>query len=199
MAKTKFYAVKKGYNEGVYTTWEECKKEVMGYKGAVYKSFSTYKEAKDFIDGVESSNDAINNSENKAIAYVDGSYNILTNEFSYGAIIFYKAQKYEFSKKFDNENSVMRNVAGEIEGAKMAIKFCLDNNIGEIDIYYDYQGIQNWAEGLWKTNKQATKEYKEYYDKALKKVKINFNKVVAHTNNEYNDLADKLAKKALGI
>ena len=140
MAKTKFYAVKKGNKEGVYNTWAECKEQVCGYKGAVYKSFSTYKEAEDFLKGVDSSDYIINDCENKAIAYVDGSYNKLTNDFSYGAIIFYKSQKYEFSKKFNNQNGDMRNIAGEIEGAKMAMQFCKDNDIDELDIYYDYQG-----------------------------------------------------------
>lgn len=199
MAKTKFYAVKKGNNEGIYTTWDECKKQVLGYKGAIYKSFSTYKEAQDFLNGVDHLEQVVCDCENKAIAYVDGSYNEVTNEFSYGAVIFYKSQQYEFSEKFDNENSSMRNVAGEIEGAKMAMQFCIDNDIKGIDIYYDYQGIQNWAEGLWKTNKLATKEYKQYYDNISKSVRVNFVKVAAHTNNKYNDLADKLAKKALGI
>ena len=41
----KYYAVFKGRNEGVYNTWEECKKEVNGYKGSDYKAFTTKKEA----------------------------------------------------------------------------------------------------------------------------------------------------------
>lgn len=51
----KFYAVKKGYSIGVYTDWNTCKKQVQGYSGAIYKSFSTEKEAKAFIKGNTSS------------------------------------------------------------------------------------------------------------------------------------------------
>ena len=46
----------------------------------------------------------------------------------------------------------MRNVAGEIEGAKLAMQFCIDNHIEEIDIYYDYEGVEKWCTGVWKTN-----------------------------------------------
>ena len=53
MAKQKFYAVKKGKNIGVYNTWDECKKQVNGFSGAEYKSFSTFQEAKEYIDGSE--------------------------------------------------------------------------------------------------------------------------------------------------
>lgn len=42
LAKQKFYAVKKGKNIGVYNTWDECKKQVNGFSGAEYKSFSTF-------------------------------------------------------------------------------------------------------------------------------------------------------------
>ena len=35
----KYYAVRKGRNPGIYTSWDLCLKEVKGYKGAIYKSF----------------------------------------------------------------------------------------------------------------------------------------------------------------
>ncbi len=44
----------------------------------------------------------------------------------------------------------MRNVAGEIEGAKLAMQFCIDNHIEEIDIYYDYEGVENGVRVLGK-------------------------------------------------
>ena len=36
----KFYAVKEGKKPGIYHTWDECKEQVNGYSGAVYKSFT---------------------------------------------------------------------------------------------------------------------------------------------------------------
>ncbi len=39
MAKQKFYVVWKGKNPGIYSTWEDCKKQIDGYPEAVYKSF----------------------------------------------------------------------------------------------------------------------------------------------------------------
>jgi len=91
----------------------------------------------------------------------------------------------------------MRNVAGEIEGAKKAMGFCIENKIPEVDIYYDYKGIESWANGEWEASKKGTINYKNYYNKVKKKLKVNFIKVKAHSNNKYNDMADKLAKDAL--
>lgn len=45
MAKKKFYVVWQGHKKGVFTTWEECKKQIDGYKEAQYKSFTDKKEA----------------------------------------------------------------------------------------------------------------------------------------------------------
>ena len=49
MAK-KFYAVRQGRVPGVYTTWSDCEKQVKGYGGAIYKSFSTEVEARAFVE-----------------------------------------------------------------------------------------------------------------------------------------------------
>ena len=49
----KFYAVKKGKKTGVFLTWDECKEQVTGFKGAVYKSFKTLPEAEAFLEESE--------------------------------------------------------------------------------------------------------------------------------------------------
>lgn len=43
-----FYAVRFGKNPGVYNSWNECKKQVSGFKGAIYKKFSTEISAVEF-------------------------------------------------------------------------------------------------------------------------------------------------------
>jgi len=43
--KNKFYVVWIGLNPGIYDSWEECRNQVEGWKGAVYKGFPTREEA----------------------------------------------------------------------------------------------------------------------------------------------------------
>lgn len=45
--KNKYYVVWKGVVPGVYTSWDECKKNVQGFEHALYKSFPTSEEAQD--------------------------------------------------------------------------------------------------------------------------------------------------------
>ena len=41
MPKTKYYVVWKGRRTGIYSTWEECSKQVTGFPDAEYKSFGS--------------------------------------------------------------------------------------------------------------------------------------------------------------
>ena len=46
----KFYVVWIGLNPGVYDSWEACRQQVEGWKGAVYKAFDTRAEAEEAIN-----------------------------------------------------------------------------------------------------------------------------------------------------
>lgn len=193
-----FYAVKKGRNIGIYNSWEDCKREVEGFSGAEYKKFKTYEEAKAFIEEESTDkNPSIDLNQDTAIAYIDGSFDLETHTFGFGAVIFYKGEKITFSQRYeDAELSNMRNVAGEIKGAEEVMKWALENNVKKLILYYDYMGIENWALGKWKTTKAGTKAYKEFYDTIKDKLNVNFIKVKAHSGDEFNEEADKLAKNS---
>lgn len=193
----KFYAVRRGHKTGIFTTWGDCKSQVDGFSGAEYKSFTTKSDAQTWLGGDTSS---IRQTDAEVIAYVDGSYNIHDKRFSYGAVLIIGEREFTFSHAFDNkELASMRNVAGEIAGSEFAVSYCIENKIKSIDIYYDYEGIEKWANGAWKTNKNGTRAYAEFIKNAREHVDIRFVKVVGHSGDKYNDMADRLAKDALGI
>lgn len=53
MAKKNYYAVKVGFKTGIFRSWEECSKYVIGYPGAKYKGFATLAEAEAYMSGTE--------------------------------------------------------------------------------------------------------------------------------------------------
>lgn len=190
----KYYAVKEGNKRGIFETWEECKSSVNGYKGALYKSFSSYEDALNYLNDKEESLSC------NTFAYVDGSYNVKTQEYSFGAILYYEGQMYKFKRKFGpDEYSRSRNVSGEIRGAAFIINYAIKQGIKELDLYYDYRGIEEFYTGAYKASKELPLIYQEFAQNAKKKIKVNFHKVKSHTNNKYNDLVDLLAKEALGL
>ena len=194
----KFYAVKEGRSNGVFGSWAECKKQVDGYSGAKYKSFKSMEEALEYIGGTKS---VCVNDADEITAYVDGSYNIATKEFSYGVVILKESEVItKFNGSMNDEDlASMRNVAGEIKGAEAAMRYALENGYKSIAIYHDYEGIARWCLGEWKANKEGTKAYKAYFDRIKDRINIRFVKVKGHSNDKYNDMADMLAKEALGL
>ena len=193
--KQKFYAVKKGFNTGIFLTWDECKKQTQGFKGALFKSFPTRNEAETYLNG-EITTNTNETTDDRYYIYVDGSY--FNGEYSWGMAI------YRQGKLIDTHNGIgkssdasqLHNVAGEIEGAIQATKWAIAND-EHIVICHDYIGLSQWALGHWKTNTQLTAEYAKFMKENLKLV--TFKKVAGHTGIEGNELADKLAKQALGL
>lgn len=216
----KFYAVRAGLNPGVYNSWDDCKKQVIGFKGAVYKGFDSLEAAKNFMNDDKSYVYIVSGTEQEiskdysaekivadskgnndtAFAYVDGSYDDNTKSFSCGIVFIHNGVQKSFAKRFGYcEASSMRNVAGEIEGASAAMKFCLDLKIKNLNLYYDYEGIAKWCLGQWKATKEHTEAYKNFYNSVKNNLNVNFIKVKGHSGNELNDLADSLAKSALNM
>lgn len=200
----KYYAVKQGRRCGVFHSWDECKKQVTGFPGAVFKSFQSYDEALTFTKGEQGSVQAGGLPESDQAdlpyAYVDGSFNAASGVYGYGVILVTEEGSFEFlGSGSDQEMVSMRNVAGEIEGSMRAVMEAVRLGFKKLTIYYDYMGIECWANGTWKTNKEGTKKYQEYMQLQRKQIQLRFCKVAAHTGVELNEAVDQLAKKAAGI
>ena len=203
MAKSKkFYAVRVGRDgPGVYESWEDCKKQVHGVARTVYKSFLTQEEAEAFIQGWEGGKEPEPQEPwDGAVAYVDGSFDKGTGDFSCGAVLFWQGEEREFSQRFaDPEMAAMHNVAGEIMGVLTVLEYCLEKGIPAVELHHDYEGLGRWADGSWKANKPGTQRYAARCQEAAKTMKLRFVKVKGHSGDENNDRADVLARKALGL
>lgn len=141
------------------------------------------------------------------ICYTDGSFN--TPGETHGGIVFwdrdtYKSRIHVYSK--NNNFTSMRNVGGEIIAAYCAIVSTVNKvkelNKESMDTYkltliYDYRGVGDWITGAWKTNKTATRWYKEAVTKLLAEVpnlSLNLVWVKGHGYSAGNNEADRVAE-----
>mgnify|MGYP000902990715 FL=1 len=194
---TKFYAVKKGKKTGIFSTWDECKEQVTGFKGAVYKSFKTLSEAEAFLEKNEKKIENIEEVDG-VYAYIDGSFDRINGIYGSGVVIVDGDKRHEYKHAGNREDyAQLHNVAGELEAAKFVMWYAVDKKIKEITLFYDYQGIEAWAVGDWKANLPYTQDYVKFYNKVKTAVKVNFVKVKAHTGIELNEVVDRLAKDAI--
>src|SRR5699024_3430530 len=210
----KFYAVKKGKKPGIYKTWPDCQKQVKGFSGAVYKSFTSLEEAEAFIGDASSSVSKtkqgeeirwLSKSDSKGqtdidtmSVYVDGSFDKKSGYFGYGGVVLYQGTKKSYKGGRNTEClDKMRNVAGEIIAAMHAVKIAKKAGVKKVVIYHDYMGIAEWALKSWHAKNDYTKEYQAYMQEQASELAIGFVKVAAHTGNQYNEEADQLAKDGI--
>ena len=204
MAAKKVYAVRKGHNVGVFDTWEECKASVEGFSGAEYKGFPTRAEAEAYCYGVAvSTPQPYKHSEAMAqdqlIAYVDGSYEHSLLKYAFGCIFLMPdGQVYVENGSGNNpESAKLRNVTGEMLGSMFAVRWAIKNGFRQIELRYDYEGVEKWVTGAWKSKTELTQKYAQSMQMWSTQIDIKFTKVAAHSNVFFNELADQQAKLAL--
>lgn len=103
------------------------------------------------------------------------------------------------------QNPVSRNIDGELMAVQEALLWIekdSQDKVKEYEIIYDYQGVGAWAKNEWNANTPLTQGYKKFVGDMLisllnKGVRVNFKWVKGHSGNEYNEIADDLAKVAV--
>lgn len=135
-------------------------------------------------------------------AYVDGSFNETTGVYGGGGVLIDQFGKmHKFSKSADNPTMArMRNVAGEILGVEAALSLAKKLGMTTLTIFHDYEGLSKWVTGEWMCRKHETMNYAKKVKKFVEGgLKVVFEHVKGHSGNKLNDLADELAKRAVGL
>lgn len=126
--------------------------------------------------------------------YADGACR--GNQFAeniggYGVVLLYGEHKKELKDAFKNVTNNQMEILSVIEGLKALKRFDLP-----IEVYSDSQYVVNTVNLNW--NKNANQDlWKELYSYIEKAKDIKFIKVKGHSDNEFNNRADKLANEAM--
>lgn len=139
----------------------------------------------------------------KNYAFIDGSFNPDNMTYGCGGFLIDQFGNKHIIKKCGTDPSLtrMRNVAGELLGARTVILKALELGMDELIIFYDYAGVEAWPTGVWKCNNSETKSYSDFVRSVLcsTKLKIYFQHVRGHSGVYGNEEADRLAKDAVGL
>jgi ribonuclease HI len=206
---TKYYAVARGHRTGIFILWNDCKEQVIGYKGAVYKKFDTKEEAENYIQSfvvVLIETDIL---DVDYYVYTDGacSNNGRPNAKAGIGIFFGINDERNLSRKLDGKQT--NNVA-ELQAIIETYNIIKYDILAgkKITIVSDSEYAIKCAVIYGKKcdkvsymNKELVKTIYELYKD---KTNIKFLHVKAHTKNTDihsigNDNADKLANIAIGL
>lgn len=136
----------------------------------------------------------------KVVIYTDGACSGNPGPGGWGAILMYKGVKKEISGGSKQTTNNIMELTAVIEGLKM-LKFPC-----EVDLYSDSAYVVNafeqkwifgWIKKNWKTAAGDPVKNKELWEELYGLTKIhtvNFIKVKGHSDNEYNNRCDELAR-----
>ena len=139
----------------------------------------------------------------KVIIYTDGACSGNPGPGGWGAILMYKDVKKEISGgNPDTTNNIME-ITAVIEGLKM-LKFPCEVSLYSDSAYvvnaFEQKWIFGWMKKGWKTAGKSPVKNKELWQELYELTKIHkvtFIKVKGHSDNEYNNRCDELARSEI--
>jgi len=139
----------------------------------------------------------------KVIIYTDGACSGNPGPGGYGSILMYKDTRKEISGGSKETTNNIMEITAVIEALKL-LKFPC-----EVEVYSDsayvvnafLQGwLENWKKNNWRTAGKDPVKNKELWqelDSLCSIHKVKFIKVKGHSDNEYNNRCDELARNAI--
>ncbi|MCF7822626.1 MAG: ribonuclease HI [Candidatus Marinimicrobia bacterium] len=222
----KFYAVFQGKQPGIYNAWEDVNKQVSGFKGAKYKSFSNRDEAVEWLrECVLSAKESVDESlieiikthlsdfpsstvhssrrsENQIIIHTDGGASPNPGVGGYGVVL----EKGSYRKELSAGYQLTTNNRMELMACIAALQAL--NEPSELILYTDSKYVvdsitKGWVE-RWRTKgwKKSDGQLAENIDlwiilvDLLEIHSVQFQWVKGHAGNKENERCDVLANGA---
>lgn len=139
----------------------------------------------------------------KVSIYTDGACSGNPGAGGWGAILMYNGSSKEISGYNQETTNNVMEIMAVIESLKLLKEPC------QVDLYSDSaylinsfnQGwVENWQANGWKTSNKEPVKNRELWETLIKLNnlhKISWIKVKGHSDNEYNNRCDKLAREAI--
>ena len=139
----------------------------------------------------------------KVIIYTDGACSGNPGPGGWGTILMYEGPKKEISGGQKNTTNNVMEITAVIEGLKLLKYPCI------VEIYSDsayvvnafnQHWISNWKKNGWKNSKKEDVKNRELWEELeslLKPHDVTFIKVKGHSDNEFNNRCDELARNAI--
>lgn len=211
----KYYAVRKGRQMGIFTTWEECQNQIFGYKGAQFKSFSTEQEALEYLGLTYGNKKNIKKEEeeeessgpfnpgppsNMFQVWTDGSS--VAQKAGFGFILLKNDEVIEhgYGRVVGRQTNQRAELSAIYYGLLKAIDWKWSSFDLVTDSAYSLKCLSLWApfwiKNGWKTTTGQPVENQDLIKPCLsllKKLNVQFIHVLAHKGIHWNEEADKLA------
>lgn len=137
------------------------------------------------------------------IIYTDGACSGNPGPGGWGSILMYKNNKKEISGASQNTTNNIMELTAVIEALKL-LKFSCKVKIYSDSAYvvnaFNQKWIYGWLKNGWKNSNKEPVKNRELWEKLYELTKehdVEFVKVKGHSDNEYNNRCDEMARKAI--
>lgn len=215
MAKKKYYAVAAGRSCGIYTDWATAEKQVKGFAGAKYKSFTSEGEARAWLEnpvyekktrpdtGTRSAGSVVTVPTDAVAVYTDGGSINNPGPGGFGIVIEEDGQQREISGGFRlTTNNRMEMTAAivaltHLQGCSRAIHLFSDSS-------YLVNGVEKgwarqWRRRGWLKSDGTPAQNRDLWQQLLAlldELTVSFHWVKGHAGHEQNERCDRLAVSA---
>lgn len=133
-----------------------------------------------------------------AIAYVDASYSDNERFGAIGIVLLTSSEVIQYSEIPENlEDCALTSTNHELLATAKAIKVAKERHIKNLIIKHDNSSIGELAKSQSVSKTSMEEWYKQLVMKHREKMSITFKKVKGHSKEYFNELADRLAYKAM--
>ncbi len=170
MAK-KYYVVWKGYQTGVFDSWDECKKQIEGYKSPEFKSFPNLETAKSAFE--KDSKEFLNKKQHPISIIMDGLYGKpVVPSLSVDGACSGKTRLAEYQGVDTGTKTVIFKAGPFVDGTNNIMEFlalvhalalCKQKGLDDIPIYSDSVNAIKWV----KAKKTGTKLVKTAHNQPI--------------------------------
>lgn len=141
----------------------------------------------------------------EVIIYTDGACSGNPGPGGWGSILMYKGNEKEISGGKENTTNNVMELTAVIEGLKL-LKFPCKVKLYSDSAYvvnaFTQKWIYGWLKNGWKNSNKEPVKNKELWEELYGLTKIHeveFVKVKGHSDNEYNNRCDELARNAIKL
>lgn len=141
----------------------------------------------------------------EVVIYTDGACSGNPGSGGWGSILMYKENKKEISGNKENTTNNVMELTAVIEGLKL-LKFPCKVKLYSDSAYvvnaFEQKWIYGWIKKGWVSSSKEPVKNRELWEELYNLTKIHevdFIKVKGHSDNEYNNRCDELARNAIKL
>ncbi|MFD1954934.1 ribonuclease HI [Paenibacillus thailandensis] len=135
--------------------------------------------------------------------YTDGACSGNPGPGGYGAVLFYGPHKKEISGGEKNTTNNRMEIVAVVEALSLLKEPCsvkVYSDSAYVVNCFQQNWIRNWQRNGWKNSKKEPVENQDLWKKLLDAMsmhKVEYIKVKGHSDNEWNNRCDELAREAI--